>query len=95
MVLQDRSKYLRLATSDVELPESLPAEADQSVVLGFRPKHLRVEAKGAFSVTLEVVEPTGNETHLTCSLGNVEIRLIEDAESTASPPDMSVPHLSD
>lgn len=85
VVLQDGSKYLRLATGDLPLADTLPADEGQLVVLGIRPEHLRAETEGPLSVVLEVVEPTGSETHLTCSLGDVEIRLIEDAESTAKP----------
>lgn len=85
VTLESGTKHLRFSSGKISLPDELPVEIGQSVVLGIRPEHLHAKAEGYMSVVLEVVEPMGSETHLTCSLGDEEIRLIDDAESTAKP----------
>lgn len=85
VTLESGMKHLRLSSGKISLPGGLPVENGQSVVLGIRPEHLHAKAEGYMSVVLEVVEPMGSETHLTCRLGDEEIRLIDSAESTVKP----------
>lgn len=67
------------------LPAHLTLNDGQSVVLGIRPEHLRIAPDGGLQAVVEVVEPMGNETHLTCKSGTTEIRLIEAAEIDTRP----------
>jgi multiple sugar transport system ATP-binding protein len=67
------------------LPKGLPLTDGQDIVLGIRPEHLRVDPKGDLQASVEVVEPMGSETHLTCEIGDTEIRLIEAAEIETKP----------
>ena len=59
----------------------------QSVQLGIRPEHLSVVPGGALNAVVDIVEPMGNETHLSCSADNTELRLVEDAAVTFRPGD--------
>ena len=67
------------------LPADLTLSDGQPIVLGIRPEHLRADPNGALQAIVEVVEPMGNETHLTCSIDNTELRLIEAADIDTQP----------
>ncbi|WP_306259300.1 ABC transporter ATP-binding protein [Pararhizobium sp. IMCC21322] len=85
VIIEGGNRHLRFPAGEIRLPDAVPAGAGQTIVLGIRPEHLRTEAESALSVVLQVSEPMGNETHLTCAFGDEEIRLIEDAEYDAKP----------
>ncbi|MGJ8534440.1 MAG: ABC transporter ATP-binding protein [Alphaproteobacteria bacterium] len=85
VITKNSNRHLRFAAGEFRLPDAVPVEEGQSIVLGIRPEHLRTEVDGALSVVLEVIEPMGNETHLTGRLGDEEIRLLEDSEYDAAP----------
>jgi multiple sugar transport system ATP-binding protein len=53
------------------VPASLPSE-DVPAVYGIRPEHLTLSGSG-IPATVELVEPTGSETHLLLNLGNQQI----------------------
>ena len=76
---------LRLSDAELKLPEHLPLVDGQQVVLGIRPEHLHIDPAGPLTAVLEVVEPMGNETHLTCHIDNEELRLIEGSECSVPP----------
>ena len=45
----------------------------QKVVVGIRPEHLRPTSGAGLSATINVVEPTGPETHIYAKLGDQEV----------------------
>jgi multiple sugar transport system ATP-binding protein len=50
------------------------AHVGRPVVYGVRPEHLFISnAAGAFSTRIDVVEPTGSETHIVTSLGKEQL----------------------
>ena len=50
------------------LPRDLPVEADQKIVVGVRPEHLRLDAEGDLEGVVRVVEMLGHEQHLVCEV---------------------------
>ena len=48
------------------LPPELPLAQSQDIVMGIRPEHLSLAADGILPVSVEVIEPMGNETHVSC-----------------------------
>ncbi len=70
----------------VSIPD-IPLQQEQSVQLGIRPEHLNVVPTGILSAVIDVVEPMGNETHLSCSTNSGELRLVEDASVNFRPGD--------
>ncbi len=61
------------------LPARFAGHADRSIVLGIRPENLAVVAEAnptSFSATVDVVEPTGNETLLNIRVGDQHLLLL-------------------
>ena len=85
VVKTEQGFSLSIGSSSLALPTGFDFKDSQSVVLGIRPEHLRAGATGALKAEVEVVEPMGNETHITCRRGDDEIILIESAEITLKP----------
>ena len=71
--------------AELTLPDGLPLSDGQDIIIGIRPEHLRVDPKGTLQATIEVIEPMGSETHLTCEIGGTEIRLVEAADLDTQP----------
>ncbi|MEP5759593.1 MAG: sn-glycerol-3-phosphate ABC transporter ATP-binding protein UgpC [Litoreibacter sp.] len=69
----------------LSLPTGLEIRDGQDIILGIRPEHLRIDPQGSLSCRVEVIEPMGSETHLTCENAGTEIRLIESAEVQTEP----------
>ncbi|MEP4196904.1 MAG: sn-glycerol-3-phosphate ABC transporter ATP-binding protein UgpC [Aliishimia sp.] len=67
------------------LPSGLALNSGQSITLGIRPEHLCIDPEGSLHATITVIEPMGNETHLTCELAGTEIRLIAAADIKTQP----------
>ncbi len=67
------------------LPQAFEFAPGQALTLGVRPEHLHATAGGQIAASVEVVEPMGNETHVTCLIGSDELRLIEGADTDLSP----------
>lgn len=57
----------------------------QNVYLGVRPEHFSLQSTGLLDAVIELVEPMGNETHLSCSIGSEELRLVGDASLSLKP----------
>ncbi|PJI84636.1 carbohydrate ABC transporter ATP-binding protein (CUT1 family) [Yoonia maricola] len=76
-----------LAHADVTLglPDDVALDEGQEVVLGIRPEHLSLDPQGVLRAVVEVVEPMGIETHVTCMLGHTELRLIAAPDTDAAP----------
>ncbi|MBX2835787.1 MAG: sn-glycerol-3-phosphate ABC transporter ATP-binding protein UgpC [Gammaproteobacteria bacterium] len=57
----------------------LSIEKDTEIFLGVRPEHLKIVDESALTAVVDLVEPLGNETHLSCSIDGEEIRLVTEA----------------
>jgi multiple sugar transport system ATP-binding protein len=57
----------------LDAPSSTKAAPGQKVVLGVRPEHLRPTTGAGVSATINVLEPTGPETHIYAKVGNNEV----------------------
>lgn len=68
----------------IEVPDR-NMEVGQAVKIGIRPEDLFVTNNGKMSATVEVVEPMGSETHLSCSFDGDEVRLVADASTRYQP----------
>ncbi len=64
-----------------------PENMERSVNVGIRPEDLQVTPNGQISAQVEVVEPMGSETHLSCSFAGNELRLVTGASATNQPGD--------
>jgi multiple sugar transport system ATP-binding protein len=95
-VLQQRADgaFVQIAGVDIGLGRSVNAAHDTPVVLGVRPEHLSLTESGErmvrLPVTIDLVEPTGAETHIYAKLRGTNIvaastgRTQLQADSTAS-----------
>lgn len=84
-VVKDGGFIMMHGDAELTLPTGLPLADGQDIIIGIRPEHLRVDQKGALKATVEVIEPMGSETHLTCEIGDTEIRLVEQADIDTQP----------
>ena len=57
----------------IDAPPGSGARPGQKVVLGVRPEHLRPTAGAGLAATINVLEPTGPETHIYARLGVQEV----------------------
>ncbi|WP_026873916.1 ABC transporter ATP-binding protein [Inquilinus limosus] len=65
------------------------AEDDQPVLLGVRPEHFTVaEGVGGVPVTIDLVEPTGAETHLYGTLAGIRIAAVMHGRRPVAPGDV-------
>ena len=69
----------------ISLPGAFEVRDGQELTLGIRPEHLHAKDAGEITANVAVVEPMGNETHVTCLVGTEEFRLIEVAETDLTP----------
>ena len=69
----------------LEMPKDLALQDGHEAILGIRPEHLTIDPEGVLNAVVEVVEPMGIETHLTCMIGETELRLIAAPETEALP----------
>lgn len=76
-------------TDDTELPIDSESNVSigQKVILGIRPEHIVIDSDSTFEAKVIVVEPMGNETHLSCVHGDTELQIITGANSVAKPDD--------
>ena len=84
-VARDTGFIMMDGDAELTLPKGLQLTDGQDIIIGIRPEHLRVDPKGALQATVEVIEPMGSETHLTCEIGDTEIRLVEAADLDTQP----------
>ena len=85
VLYKDRHATLETNAGQISLPLGFDFAPNQNVTLGIRPEHLHVSSDGEISASVEVVEPMGNETHVTCLIGKAELRLIDGADSALMP----------
>ena len=81
------STLIQLSVGAAVSVPGVSLQPGQSVQLGIRPEHLSVVPGGALNAVVDIVEPMGNETHLSCSADSTELRLVEDAAVTFRPGD--------
>jgi multiple sugar transport system ATP-binding protein len=77
--------FMRYGDVELMLPSGLALQEGQDIVLGIRPEHLHVEPAGDLQSIVEVIEPMGSETHLTCQIGDTKICLIEASDIETQP----------
>ncbi|CAG1019051.1 sulfate transport system ATP-binding protein [Burkholderiaceae bacterium] len=64
---------MQLLTADgasFPLPDSVRPDAGQAITLGVRPEHLDLATDSAVHLKVDIVEPTGDETHLYGKVGD-------------------------
>jgi multiple sugar transport system ATP-binding protein len=64
------------------------AEDDQPVLLGVRPEHFTLADGGGVPVTIDLVEPTGAETHLYGTLAGTRIAAVMHGRRPVAPGDV-------
>lgn len=64
-----------LADADFTLRLAAPLRAGQKLVAGIRPEHLRLDPTGALRGTMTVLEPTGAEDFVRCTMGQQELNM--------------------
>ncbi len=67
---------VRIGDARIAVPRPMRAQDGQKVLLGSRPEHLAPDASGALAAKVEVIEPTGADTMLMCSLGAQELVVV-------------------
>lgn len=89
--------------SVLALPKHLTKEKGRGAKYGVRPEHLEIgAAKGAVAMVVDVVEPTGNETILSGTIGGQEVQLtqrdrlsLKPGEEISVSPRLDAVHLFD
>jgi multiple sugar transport system ATP-binding protein len=64
-----------LGDTDFQLQLTSPLRTGQKLVAGIRPEHLRLDANGALRGTMTVLEPTGAEDFVRCTIGTQELNM--------------------
>jgi multiple sugar transport system ATP-binding protein len=60
----------------IKAKDHLLGTEGQEVLFGTRPEHLSIDPAGELSVIANVIEPTGADTFLTCSLGDTQLSVV-------------------
>ena len=60
----------RVGDVALPLPPDVPVSADQRIVVGVRPEHLRIDADGPLDAVVRNVEMLGHEQHVICEVAN-------------------------
>lgn len=66
-----------MSDTSMSLPTGFNSHSDETLILALRPEHLIIEASGPHAAKIELVEPLGSETLLTCRFGSTELRIID------------------
>ncbi|WP_440981660.1 ABC transporter ATP-binding protein [Shinella sumterensis] len=72
----------------VALPGKLDVAVGTEISYGIRPDDIVIGGEGAVPVEVQVVEPTGAETHVTAKLAGVEITIVSKERLTFKPGEM-------
>ena len=67
---------VRIGSAHVPVPRAMQATEGQAVLLGSRPEHLEPAAGGAIAAKVEVIEPTGADTLLMCTLDKQALTVV-------------------
>ena len=60
----------RVGEVGLPLPPDVPVSADQRIVVGVRPEHLRIDEDGPLAAVVRNVEMLGHEQHVICEVAN-------------------------
>ena len=80
----DGSRKVLSGSALLPVPEGLEGQVNQQVIVGIRPEHFVCNGRAILDAVVDVVEPLGNETHVTCLFEDQEIRLSESASCMLS-----------
>jgi multiple sugar transport system ATP-binding protein len=78
---------VRIGDAHVPVQRAMRVQDGQKVLLGTRPEHLEPRDGGALGAKVEVIEPTGADTMLMCSLGAQELTVVVRDRVTLRPGD--------
>lgn len=86
----------------IEVKDSIAGKDGQSVLFGVRPEHLTLNTNGPLKLKVDVIEPTGADTFVSCSLGHTAMTIVFRDRVQLSPgqtiqlsPEISQTHLFD
>jgi multiple sugar transport system ATP-binding protein len=78
---------VRLSGAHISVPRPMRAQPGQRVLLGSRPEHLEPADGGAVAARVEVIEPTGADTMLMCSIDAHPVTVVVRDRVTLRPGD--------
>jgi multiple sugar transport system ATP-binding protein len=78
---------VRVGDAHVPVRRPMLAHNGQKVLLGTRPEHLAPDAAGVLAAKVEVIEPTGADTMLMCTLGGQDLVVVVRDRVTLRPGD--------
>jgi multiple sugar transport system ATP-binding protein len=70
------SGAVRVGEARVAVARPMTAGAGHAVCLGVRPEHLMPDPAGPLAAQVEVIEPTGADTLLSCRLAGQELMVV-------------------
>lgn len=79
--------FVKSGKSELPIKNGSAVTVGQKVILGIRPEHLKTDSDSTFNAQVIVVEPMGNETHLSCMFGESELQIIAGSNSIVKPGD--------
>ena len=93
----------RVGDVALPLPPDVPVSADQRIVVGVRPEHLRIDADGPLDAVVRNVEMLGHEQHVICEVANQllivrassDVPIVEVGTSMRLRPDSGQLHIFD
>ena len=77
MCIRDSSSTVSMDNGAQINCDGYPVSDSQKVLVGIRPQHLHLDSGGALQATVQLVEPMGDETHLSCTIEDEELRIVE------------------
>ena len=78
---------VRIGDAHIPVARPMRATEGQKVLLGSRPEHLLPGASGPLTARVEVVEPTGADTMLMCSIGSQPLTVVVRDRTSLQPGD--------
>ncbi len=81
----EKGTTIRLSDNVTVPVGSTPAPDGASVILGIRPEHYRLDPVGPIRLVVDVVEPTGSESHIYGHVCTSEVRAVFRERISVSP----------
>ncbi|MGO4387885.1 ABC transporter ATP-binding protein [Microvirga sp. 2YAF29] len=85
LVGTDQGAAIRLPDNTIIPIAATLAPDGGSVILGIRPEHYRLDPAGPIRLVVDVVEPTGSESHIYGHVGPSEVRAVLRERISVSP----------
>jgi len=82
---RDGGNAVRLSDEALVPVASVASGHDGKAILGIRPEHYRIDPQGPIRLKVDVVEPTGSESHVYGHVGNSEVRAVFRERIAAEP----------